>query len=848
MARSGLRLGAAVLPILAIGSYLAGNPQSRQAQAPAAGAAAAPARERLLLDVGRKFALGDAADIKGDFGYGSGELFAKAGEAAGAITPNFDDGAWRTVDLPHDWAVELNFVNVRDNSVKDHGFKPIGRQFPKTTIGWYRRALFIPKTDEGRRIAVRFDGVFRDSIVWLNGHYIGRNLSGYGEFGFDVTDYIRYGERNVLVVRVDASQMEGWFYEGAGIYRHVWLLKYGPVHIPEYGVFVHSKVDGNSALVTAETEVWNQLDTDITFDLQSDLLDAQGKRVHISTAKAVHLAGWERRRLKQEIAVTNPQLWSLETPRLYRLATRVISQGRTLDNVTTSFGIRTILFDKDKGFFLNGKPVKIQGVCDHQDHAGVGSALPDRLQFYRIERLKEMGDNAYRTSHNPPTNELLDACDRLGMLVMDENRLIGSSPEMMSQFETLILRDRNHPSVILWSIGNEESGIQNTDTGRRLAESLLRRQKQLDPTRLSTYAANNGGRYEGINSVIPVRGFNYYTDSIDKYRQDHPEQVLLGSEEASTVCTRGIYANDKERGYVSDYDANAPAWGSRTETWWKFFAARAGLAGGFVWTGFDYRGEPTPYSWPCINSHFGIMDMCGFPKNNFYYYQAWWSDKDVLHVYPHWNWPGKEGQPIDVWCQSNAEAVELFLNGKSLGRKTMEPNSHLEWKVPYEPGTLEARGIRRGRSLTTKVETTGTPASILLTPDRSSILAAGEDVSVANVTVLDAGGREVPVANNLIRFELGGSGRILGVGNGDPSSHEADKFLTGTWQRSLFNGKCQVIVQSTRQPGIIQLKAVSEGLKDATIEVRATACEPRPWLKPFNPEMGNNLDRRAPVE
>ncbi|MGA2262461.1 MAG: beta-galactosidase GalA, partial [Acidobacteriota bacterium] len=837
------------LPILAAGPYLAGRPQSKPAQTPAPEIPSTPAREWLLFDAGWKFALGDAADIKGDFGYGSGELFAKAGSAAGAIAPNFNDSSWRTIDLPHDWAVELEFVNVPDNALKDHGFKPIGRQFPKTTIGWYRRAFLIPKTDESRRITVKFDGVFRDAIVWLNGHYLGRNLSGYSEFSFDITDYVRYGQRNVMAVRVDASQMEGWFYEGAGIYRHVWLLKQDPVHIPEYGIFVHSKGDANSALVTAETDIWNQLDADVSCDLQSDLLDEQGKKVAGAITRGVRLAGWERRTLKQEITVANPQLWSLETPHLYKLASTVLSQGKAIDQEVTSLGIRGILFDKDKGFFLNGKPVKIKGVCDHQDHAGVGSALPDRLQYYRIGLLKEMGDNGYRTSHNPPTNELLDACDRLGMLVMDENRLMGSSPEMMGQFERLVLRDRNHPSVIIWSLGNEEGAIQNTDTGRRLAESLLRRQKQLDPTRLSTYAANNGNQYEGINSVVPVRGFNYMTVSnIDKYRQDHLTQILLGSEEASTLCTRGVYANDKVRGYVSDYDANAPGWGSKTEPFWKFYAAREWLAGAFVWTGFDYRGEPTPYGWPCINSHFGIMDMCGFPKNNYYYYQAWWSDKDVLHIYPHWNWQGKEGEPIDVWCQSNAETVELFLNGKSLGQKTMESNSHLEWKVPYQPGTLEARGTRKGRALTAKVETTGAAASIVLTPDRSSILGDGEDISVVNVTVLDAQNREVPAADNLIRFEIGGYGKILGVGNGDPSSHEADKILAGAWQRSLFNGKCQIILQSMRQPGTIQLRAASQGLQDAMIEVRAASGEPRPYVKPFNPETVTNLARGGRVE
>ena len=443
-----------------------------------------------------------------------------------------------------------------------------------------------------------------------------------------------------------------------------------------------------------------------------------------------------------------------------------------------------------------------------------------------------MGCNAYRTSHNPPTPELLEACDRLGMLVMDENRLMGSSPQLMGQFERLILRDRNHPSVIIWSLGNEEWIIQGNETGKRIALSLKHLQKKLDPTRLCTYAANNGDQYEGINSVVDVRGINYLIlGDPDRYHRDHPDQPVIGSEEASTLCTRGIYVNDKANGFMSDYDVNAPGWGTTAEKWSKYYSARPWLAGAFVWTGFDYRGEPTPYSWPCISSHFGIMDVCGFPKNNYYYYQAWWSEKDVLHIAPHWNWQGKEGQLIDVWCQSNCESVELFLNGKSLGTKTMETNSHLEWKVPYELGVLEARGWRNGKLLTAKVETTGDPLSIRLVPDRSSILADGEDVCVVNISALDAQGREDPVADNLLRFEVRGNGNIIGVGNGNPSSHEPDKYLAGGYRRRLFAGKCQVIAQSTRQAGVIELKVSSDGLKTETLIIRTEPCQPRAFLE-----------------
>lgn len=792
-------------------------------------------REKLLMDFGWKFHLGSASNPKDDFGYGTEAIFAKAGDGAGAMRPEFKDSSWRTINLPHDWAIEHDFINIKDGNVMAHGYKPVGRQFPETTIGWYRKSFEIPNTDLGKRITIKFDGVSRDCNVWLNGHFIGRNLSGYSEFFFDVTDYINYGKKNVLVVRADVSNYEGWFYEGAGIYRHVWLIKTDPLHIPIYGVFVKSDVEGKSAAVEVETKTFNQYDEGKKFDLITTIFDKDGKEISSTSTKINKAASFEEKMISQKLNVTNPKRWSIEEPNLYKLVSVIKAGDKIIDKVETEFGIRTIRWDKDKGFFLNGKHVKIKGMCNHQDHAGVGSALPDRLQYYRIERLKEMGVNAYRTSHNPPTIELLEACDRLGMIVMDENRLMGSTPEFTDQFQHLILRDRNHPSVFVWSIGNEEWKIQNDDVGKRIAQSLVRIQKKLDPTRLVTYAANNGNHYEGINSVMPIRGFNYMNVSdIDKYRKEHPDQILFGSEEASTLCTRGIYANDSLKGYVDDYDHNKPRWGALTEPWWKFFDAREWLAGAFVWTGFDYRGEPTPYKWPCINSHFGVLDVCGFPKNNFYYYQAWWTDKDVLHIYPHWNWKGKEGQPINVWVQSNCETVELFLNGKSLGKKTMEKNSHLEWNVVYEPGILEAKGTKNGKIISAKVETTNEAATIKLTPDRSSINADGEDVSVITVTALDSQGREVPVADNLIKFDITGNGKIIGVGNGDPSSHEADKYLNGNYQRSLFNGKCQVIVQSNKEKGIITLKATKENLKSCEAVIQTSEISLRPIVSSDN--------------
>ena len=779
------------------------------------------ARKIFLLDQGWKFHLGDASSPEGDFGFGLGQVFAKAGQTSGPGVPDFDDSSWRTVDLPHDWAVELDFVKSDNDVLDSHGFKPLGRQFPKTSIGWYRRSLKIPKTDEGKRITIKFDGVFRDCMVWLNGHFLGRNLSGYSEFDFDVSDYLNYGGKNVLVVRADATQAEGWFYEGAGIYRHVWLIKTTPLHIPLYGTYVTTDVDNNSAAININTKIFNRDESQTGCKLVSMLLDNKGNEVGKISSEELQFKNYEEKSITQKIKLENPHLWSLNDPYLYKLVQYIESDDNIIDNCETNVGVRTIRFDKDNGFFLNGERVEIKGTCNHQDHAGVGSALPDGLQYYRIEKLKEMGCNAYSTSHNPPTPELLDACDKLGMLVMDENRLMGSTKEFESQFTKLIIRDRNHPSVIIWSIGNEEFNIEGNDVGKRIAESLIRIQKKFDPSRLSTFAADNGGTFEGVNSVIPVRGFNYRINDIDKYRQYHPDKILWGSEMSSALSTRGEYAKDTIKGYVSDFDLNAPPWGNIDEDWWKLFDARKWLAGGFVWTGFDYRGEPTPYRWPCINSHFGIMDVCGFPKNNYYYYQSWWSDKDVLHIFPHWNWKGKEGQSVNVWCYSNCESVELFLNGKSLGKKIMEKDSHLEWNVPYEPGTLEARGLKNGKLITDKIETTSEAAAIQLTPDRTVINADGEDISIITVTALDSEGREVPIADNLIRFELNGAGKIIRVGNGDPSSHEKDKYIDGGYQRKLFNGKCSVIILSNRNAGSIKLTASGDNLKPAEVNINS---------------------------
>jgi beta-galactosidase len=743
-------------------------------------------------------------------------LEAKTGFAKGPANPTFNDGNWRQVNLPHDWAVEGVFDPANN---MDHGYLPAG-------IGWYRKTFNISAGDEQKQLYLEFDGVFRNSTVWLNGHRLGTHVSGYTSFRYNVSDVLNYGGENVLAVRVDASDFEGWWYEGAGIYRHVWLLKVNPLHVAPWGTFVQAQPDESFAHcdVTLETKVINVADQAAGFRLETEIIDAAGMVV-AGTRTSRKLAGNDAVTITQHLKLSQPERWSADHPALYRARSMLKRGKQVLDVYETTFGVRTIRFDAQTGFYLNGEPLKLKGTCNHQDHAGVGVALPDRLYEYRIQRLKEMGCNAYRCSHNPPAPELLDACDRLGMLVMDETRRMDSAPDGIAQLESILLRDRNHPSVILWSLGNEEP-LQGSAAGARVIASMKRLVRKLDPTRPVTLAMN--GEWGSLASQeLDVMGCNYFIQDYDSFHQRFPNQPVVASENGSTVCTRGVYANDTEKGYLSAYDVNHPAWAFTAQDSWKAVADRPFMSGTFVWTGFDYRGEPTPYHWPCINSHFGIIDMCGFPKDNFYYYQAWWSDKPVLHILPHWNWPGKEGRPIDVWVHSNCDAVELFLNGRSLGTQTVLPNEHLAWQVNYEPGELSATGYRKGEVIVTaQRKTTGAPAGLSLTADRPTPNADGEDVAIVNVAVVDAGGLVVPTASNLLKFSSSDNAVILGVGNGDPSCHEPDKAQ----QRSAFNGLCQVIVQAGRAAGEITLTAEADGLPIAQLTLMAQPCTPRPTL------------------
>lgn len=732
----------------------------------------------------------------------------------------FFDKTWRTVHLPHDFVIEGAFSPNEDAG---HGSLPKGS-------AWYRKTFALPRTAKGKSVWLDFDGAFSDAHVWLNGVYLGSHRSGYTGFRFDIAKYAKPGGTNVVAVHVDSRKTEGWWYEGGGLYRHVWLTITDPIHItPLGGVYVTSKVShATSSRPAADVTAWVQVDNTLpkteSCTLKTILVDPDGRSRAVAIRK-LRLLGKQTGVTAARFHDSDARLWSLEKPRLYALRTEVIRNGHVVDSVDTPFGIRTIRFDPNRGFLLNDRPVKLKGTCNHQDFAGVGIGMPDSVLAWRIKKLKGMGSNAYRCSHNEVASELLDACDRLGMLVMDENREFGdtyagkanegTTANDLSDLRQEIYRDRNHPSVILWSICNEEFGVQSTPAGGRIGKAMVDTVHGIDPTRPVT-AALNGGHGSYLSDVLDVEGFNYGPAGYPRYHRAHPNHPMFASETASTTTDRGIYSVDKQRGYVPAYDTG----GSDTaEAAWEPIAREPYNAGGFVWTGFDYKGEPTPYGWPCVNSHFGILDMCGFPKDNYYYYKAWWGDAPLVHIEPHWNWAGKEGQPIDVWTFANGDEVELSLNGRSLGRKPNPAYEHQSWHVPYEPGRLVAKTYRGGRLIASDaVETTTAPAALRVTTDRTHLSGDDEDTTMLEVSVVDSKGRVVPTADNLIRFTLTGPAWVSGVGNGDPSCHEPDRAS----RRHAFNGRALGLIQAKTGQGKVVVTISSAGLKPARIVLEVT--------------------------
>ena len=778
-------------------------------------------RETIRLDDGWKFAFGNAADPKKDFGCGT-EYFnyltkANSIHNEGPYVANFNDSTWQEVKVPHDWVTILPYADVASHS---HGYKTVGYKYPETSVGWYRKTINIPANDLGKHIALKFDGIFRNARVWFNGFYMGTEPSGYATQVYDVTEYVNYGGDNLICVRADATLEEGWFYEGAGIYRDAWLLKSAAVSVAPFGTFVYAdlKQPYDKATIHVETEVNNHSLTTQQCEVSHRLLDADGREVAKSESSTIMLRA--KQTLNSQLLTLNlsaPHLWSPADPYLYKVETTVKVDGCVTDVYETTTGIRDIEFDADRGFLLNGQPLKLKGVNMHQDHAGVGAAIPNALQAWRIKQLKKMGCNAYRASHNPMTPTLLDICDREGILVIDENRLTGINEEHLRLLERMIKRDRNHPSVILWSNGNEEWGMENTIQGTRIAAAMREYTHLLDPTRHSTIA-NAGGR-EMVKG-LDVVGFNYIVQNdVDNQKKNNPTWKIVGTEETTGCGTRGWYFKDEKYPgrMVSLNRTMEQNYENIIERGWKFYDERPWAAGLFYWTGFDYRGEPNPLSYPAHDSEFGILDYCGFPKDEAYYLKSWWTDEPVLHIFPHWNLQGHEGEEVEVWAYSNCDEVELTVNGKKLGRQPMPRNGHLKWKAVYQPGRVEATGYKNGKRILTKtIETTKAAAKVVLKADRPQIAADGQDMAIVNIELHDQKGRFVPNACPVLTFCLEGDASIIGCGNGDPSylgSDHPDKQPCHTFSIPAFNGRAQVLIQSGKLPSTVTLKCTADGLK-----------------------------------
>ncbi len=710
----------------------------------------------------------------------------KYSDASGAPCRHYKNSNWRRVDLPHDWAVTLErshgantFAGAYPNT-HYHRYTPSHRSNAEEifNIGWYRKE-FTPDADwEGKRIWIEFEGIFRDATVWVNGVYLDRHDSGYTGFVLELTDHIVMGEVNSVAVRVDSDQNEGWWYEGSGIYRNVRLLVCEPVYFAHCETFVRSETDGKvdiSALLVNDTP--EQVTPTVSFRVSN----AEGK-VAVASTDTVTIAPYSELPINAELNVPSPRLWSVDEPYLYTLT--LDADG---ESTSTHFGIRSMSFDAKRGFLLNGVPLKVRGACVHQDFGGVGVALSDNLNEYKIKRLKEMGVNAYRCSHNAPSPALLDACDRLGMLVMDETRCFGTSPEAVRQLTSLIKRDRNHPCVFIWSLGNEEFSVQNDRISYRLMEKMTRIAKSLDPTRAVTYGGNNGSDYTGANAAAEVRGVNYIRndkcgDWLDRYHADHPHQPIIGTEESSYVLSRGGAVNDIANGLLDCSGDVTMFWGSTPKGWVKFFEERDFLAGSFMWTGFDYRGEPNPFYYTNVISSFGTIDLCGMEKPPFYYYRSWWTDEPTLKLAPHWN--HRPGDSVKVSVFTNCDEVTLYLNGRKLETRKVERFDAPQFTVKFEPGVLSAEGVRNGAILKDRLVTSAGTDRVESTLKLKA--EDGNDIAIYQLDAFDKNGNFCPLAAEELEISVRG-GELVGVGNGDPSCWDAEQFTPEEISRRVLS-------------------------------------------------------------
>lgn len=760
-----------------------------------------------------------------------------------AAQPGFDDSGWRELDLPHDWSIEGEFSEKNPAS-------PGGGALPGG-IGWYRKSFNVSTADTDRLTYISFDGVYRNSEVWINGSYLGKRPYGYSSFRYDLTPYLKYGEeKNVIAVKVDNSaQPNSRWYSGSGIYRNVWLTTTGKIAVDNWGTFVTTpEVSAGSALVRVTTQIKNSSGSRATVRLETTVYDADNKRVARTEADQVEVPS-SGTAVTQDLAVKAPRLWSVDSPALYRVVTTIRSGQLLADTYETVTGIRSFEFDREKGFILNGEPVTIKGVCNHHDLGCLGAAVNTRALERQLEILKEMGCNGIRTSHNPPAPELLDLCDRMGFIVMDEAFDIWKVGKTDYDYhldfdewhrrdiEAMVLRDRNHPSVFIWSIGNEVmEQWQRDGSGEAIATELAGIVRSLDDTRPVTAACNDPVPNNPViaSGALDLIGFNYRDTLWTRFPQAFPEERFIGTETTSALATRGSYDMPSEiiRRWparwdqpfkdgnpdltCSAYDNCSAPWGTTHRDSWRLIRDNAFLTGMYIWTGFDYLGEPTPYWWPARSSYFGIIDLAGFPKDVYWFYQSEWTDKDVLHIFPHWNW--NPGQAVDVWAFTNCDEVELFLNGKSLGRqKKGEADFNLVWRVQFEEGTILGVGYRNGSEIMrSEVHTAGAPAALTLSPDRAEINGDGSDLSFITVTVVDRNNIPVPHASNLVKFRIDGPGAIAGVDNGSQTSMEPFRAD----YRKACNGKCLAVVKAGKQKGEIRITASSEGLPDATVVVK----------------------------
>ncbi len=759
-------------------------------------------RKNFNMDFGWKFHLGDIEENRKN-NHSDSYHAAKAGKTFTAARQNLDDSSWRDVNLPHDYLAE---AEIGEDNLLSHGFRT-------RSNAWYRKSFTLSENLKDKHIFLCFEGTAVTADFYLNGSIVAKTASAYTETGIDITDRVYFGDKvNVLAVYIGGFATEGWWYEGSGIYRHVRLYAKDMLHIAHNGLWINPILDTdteNDWIVEAEATIENSSYENREYSVRFSLYDGDVKIAEKESDSCVCFAD-DKTETSVSMSVENPKRWDVDSPNLYKVVCELICDGEVIDSDSTRIGFRTFSIDNKKGFFLNGRSLKIKGTCNHQDHAGVGVAVPDSIQYYRIRRLKELGTNAYRCEHNVPAKEILDACDEIGIIVMDVNRRFETRPEVLSHLETMVRRDRNHPSIIFYSLFNEEP-LQNTDEGKKIFKRLKSTVQKLDKTRIITGAMN--GNFVGAGEEMDIVGINYSISNIEQFRVGREHRCVFGSENNSAVSTRGCYKTDREAHVLDNYGMEMPPWGQSIFETWDFVRSHDYFSGLFIWTGFDYRGEPTPFAWPSVSSQFGIMDTCGFPKDSFYFNRACFVSEPVLHILPHWN--HNDGENVRVMTATNCDEVELFLNGKTLGRKPSDVCVPAEWNVTFEKGTLSAIGYRDGKEVARAEQTTTkTPKSIKLEADRPYIINDGQDTVPVKVCVLDEDGREVPTANDHITFECVDGMVLRGVGNGDPNSHESDVAS----ERNLFAGLCQALVCTEVGAKKASLVAKGEGLKEFMLE------------------------------